>query len=307
MRTIQWELADGFPLDQGTMDFLQDEWYDRMMAFITYWQNSIGENHFIITGMEHNKDTGNISPGWCFQNNKLLYYPGGAYPGDGCVIRPVLVETEVEYVDGVDRPALKYWTATVMLGGSGEGQIYQGAKRVPKIQALTWQNLTGIPTNIVYDSNYVHTDNNFSDEDKEKLDGIEEGAEKNVQADWAQTNSSADSFIKNKPTTMMLPVVEGSVILGDPGSGNRTLTVTGDLTSAAVVQHEPRDERIIVHFPALAGKYVRIVNIKSSGDWRQDNHIVAALGTANASNFEIYVQDVFGGIQNVAIEITILQ
>lgn len=33
-----------------------------------------------------------------------------------------------------------------------------------------------------------------------KLEGIEAGAEVNVQADWNQANSSADDYIKNKPT-----------------------------------------------------------------------------------------------------------
>lgn len=32
-----------------------------------------------------------------------------------------------------------------------------------------------------------------------KLDGIAEGAEVNVQSDWAQTDPAADDFIKNKP------------------------------------------------------------------------------------------------------------
>ena len=35
---------------------------------------------------------------------------------------------------------------------------------------------------------------------KTKLDGIETGAEVNVQSDWNQSDSSADDFIKNKPT-----------------------------------------------------------------------------------------------------------
>lgn len=56
------------------------------------------------------------------------------------------------------------------------------------------------PANLVQDADYVHTDNNFTDNDKDKLDGIEAGAEQNVQADWNQTNSSADDYIKNKPT-----------------------------------------------------------------------------------------------------------
>lgn len=35
---------------------------------------------------------------------------------------------------------------------------------------------------------------------KDKLDGIESGAEVNVQADWVQSDNTADDYIKNKPT-----------------------------------------------------------------------------------------------------------
>ena len=56
------------------------------------------------------------------------------------------------------------------------------------------------PQNLVQDASYQHTDNNFTNADKTKLDGIESGAEVNVQSDWNQTDSSADDFIKNKPT-----------------------------------------------------------------------------------------------------------
>lgn len=51
----------------------------------------------------------------------------------------------------------------------------------------------------VFDADYVHTDNNYTSEEKEKLNNIEEGAEVNVQADWTQKDSTKDSFIKNKP------------------------------------------------------------------------------------------------------------
>lgn len=51
---------------------------------------------------------------------------------------------------------------------------------------------------IVKDANYVHTDNNYTDEDKGKLDGIAAGAEVNVNADWNATEG--DALILNKPT-----------------------------------------------------------------------------------------------------------
>jgi len=56
------------------------------------------------------------------------------------------------------------------------------------------------PQNLVQDASYVHTDNNFTNADKSKLDGIAAGAEVNVQADWNQSDNTADDYIKNKPT-----------------------------------------------------------------------------------------------------------
>lgn len=42
--------------------------------------------------------------------------------------------------------------------------------------------------------------NDFTTEEKNKLAGIEAGAEVNVQANWNETDQTADSFIKNKPS-----------------------------------------------------------------------------------------------------------
>lgn len=55
-------------------------------------------------------------------------------------------------------------------------------------------------SNYVQDANYVHTEENFSTELKGKLNGVEAGAEANVQANWTQSDSSKDDYIKNKPT-----------------------------------------------------------------------------------------------------------
>lgn len=54
--------------------------------------------------------------------------------------------------------------------------------------------------NFVTDANYVHTDNNFTTTLKNKLNGIATGAEVNVQSNWSQTTTTADDYIKNKPT-----------------------------------------------------------------------------------------------------------
>ena len=56
----------------------------------------------------------------------------------------------------------------------------------------------GYNVNTVIDANYVATDQNFTNADHTKLDGIAAGAEVNVNADW--TAVGGDAEILNKPT-----------------------------------------------------------------------------------------------------------
>lgn len=44
--------------------------------------------------------------------------------------------------------------------------------------------------------------NDFTDAEQTKLEGIEEGAEVNVQSDLAQEDETADDFVKNKETAL---------------------------------------------------------------------------------------------------------
>lgn len=74
----------------------------------------------------------------------------------------------------------------------------------------------------------------MSASDKNKLNGIQSGAEVNVQSDWSQSDSSADDYIKNKPT---IPTVnDGTLTIQQNGvtldtftanqSGNTTVNIT---------------------------------------------------------------------------------
>ena len=73
-------------------------------------------------------------------------------------------------------------------------------------------------TDTTYDPATQTTAGLMSAGDKAKLDGIEAGAEVNVQADYAQTNTAADDYIKNKPT------------LGTAAAKNATNAVTAGST-----------------------------------------------------------------------------
>ena len=105
------------------------------------------------------------------------------------------VATSGSYEDLTDKPSIPApqvnadWDAA-----SGVSEILHK----PSIPSAT-SDLTN-DTNFVSDSNYVHTDNNFSNTDVSKLASIEIGAKVNVQSDWNEADSTSDAFIKNKPT-----------------------------------------------------------------------------------------------------------
>lgn len=60
--------------------------------------------------------------------------------------------------------------------------------------------------------------NDYTTNEKTKLAGIEAGAEVNVQADWDQTTTTADDYIKNKPSipvaTTTTPKMNGTAAVG---------------------------------------------------------------------------------------------
>ena len=97
-------------------------------------------------------------------------------------------------------------------GEDGTSTYVEAADLATVATTGAYNDLTGrpsIPTktsdltndsNFVSDASYVHTDNNFTTAEKTKLDGIAAGAEVNVQADWNQTDNTADDYIKNKPS-----------------------------------------------------------------------------------------------------------
>lgn len=96
-------------------------------------------------------------------------------------------------------------------------------------------------SNFISDASYVHTDNNYTTTEKTKLSNIEDGAEVNVQSDWAQTNQASDDYIKNKPT---IPTVNnGTLTIQKNGTTVQTFSAnqSGDATANITVPTKVSD------------------------------------------------------------------
>ena len=103
-----------------------------------------------------------------------------------------LVTTGEKYIWNQAEPNVQSdWNAT-----SGDAKILNKPSIPTKTSDLTNDS------NFAVDANYVHTDNNYTSTEKSKLSGIAAGAEVNVQSNWNQTTTTADDYIKNKPTNV---------------------------------------------------------------------------------------------------------
>ena len=90
----------------------------------------------------------------------------------------------------------------------------------------------------------------MSSTDKAKLDAVEAEAQKNVQSDWNQTTTTADDFIKNKPTKLSDFTNDGD------GTSGSTFPTTADMEeaieSAVVGALKPKGSVTFANLPALS-------------------------------------------------------
>ena len=139
------------------------------------------------------------------------FYSGGVVRvltrNDYCVV--LADETKTDPVTG-ESPTTRYiyqngtWEfqyvvnktslTAVQLAAINSGITAAGVSKLNGIEAGAQVN----DPDTVIDSDYVHTDNNYTTAEKTKLAGVESGAEVNVNADWNAV--SGDAEILNKPT-----------------------------------------------------------------------------------------------------------
>ena len=102
---------------------------------------------------------------------------------------------------------------------------------------ITAQNLNEIQDAIIANENGKEdkvagkglSKNDFTDALKAKLEGVEAGAEVNVQADWNEADSSKDDYIKNKP--QVYTKSEMDTALGSKADSTTVTALTNRVTA----------------------------------------------------------------------------
>lgn len=119
------------------------------------------------------------------------------------------------YNDLLNKPTLDFIPTSEKGAANGVASLDENGKVVK----------SDLPTDTVYDSNYVHTDNNFTTAMKDKLDSVAEGAEPNI-IDIVQKNGKALP-VTNKTVNIEVPIKTSDLTNdGDGTTGSEYITNT---------------------------------------------------------------------------------
>lgn len=190
------QLENGSLLKKGTYDFGANGGISRIcgVGFEDMWQSGI-RHVFDSNGFIRNStNCFNIVPDANFDIT-LRFKIGSIWTLDDGTSYICFDATEGAAVWGVYN-AIPTKTSNLTNDGADGVNPFITVLDIPFIPTNT-SDLTN-DSDFVSDENYVHTDNNFTNILKTKLDSIADGAEVNVNADWNAV--SGDAQILNKPT-----------------------------------------------------------------------------------------------------------
>lgn len=191
---IDFQQLGGYRLEQPTFEKMQATYYLFLKAMIGHFQIP-DSGSFIISGCTI--DGADITPGIVYIDGILCEFAGSAGTLATKIKKQETVET-LEFFNGTTPIVFRKYTAVVDAAGIALSEFV----RVPSPFKL--------PEGTVIDSNYLA----FTQEMLDKLNGIEAGAEVNVQADWNITNPLLDGFIKNKKN-FIEALAQGAALIGD--------------------------------------------------------------------------------------------
>ena len=184
--------ATGFPGTNKTLRFIQDAFREPLGALA-----QLAGDKTIITGVVNT--AGVVSNGFITYNGEIIPFQGGNYASTVTIVEAFEnVNYNTDANDDTVLDSLPAYRTIYAMCGTGGIDIFNFSDLAPLKTIKELSNFS-LPAGIVIDPNYVHTDYNFTLALLTKLNGIEAGAEVNVQADWNITAPSSDAFIKNKP------------------------------------------------------------------------------------------------------------
>lgn len=279
--------ATGFPGTNKTLRFIQDAFREPLGALA-----QLAGDKTIITGVIVDIPNNTVSNGFITYNGEIIPFQGGAFANTVTIIEAfenVNYNTDANNDTILDNlPAYRTIYATCGTGGF-DIFYFSDLTRLKTVKELSSFTL---PANIVIDANYVHTDVNFTLALLNKLNGIEAGAEVNVQADWNVINPASDAYINNKPNVPIL-LRKGTSYIYDI---------------------DAEDYLETINFPSVGtSNYMAICSIVSQSSysnqggvvlpgWNWDNDFSYVIVNKTATSFQMGFREYASCVQNLKVE-----
>lgn len=143
--------------------------------------------------------------------------------------------------------------------------------------------------------------NDFTDVLKNKLDGIQSFAKKNVQSDFAQNDNTQDDYIKNRPN---IPVLDNYVLNGGylgTAQDIVDLMPSGGGGSPVFLNDTP----VVLSGGKTLGKYVNGTTIPSAGKTNEEVLNLIAKETIAPSAYVSIAPTAFTFNQKLAVDVTV--
>ena len=253
MNIIDFTKNGGYRFKQFTLRKMQEAYFQVLKMFVSFC-NIPEVGNYIISGCKV-VDT-NITDGYLYIDGELCKFTQAAGIASSKIKKNVVIQS-LGFKNGNNENVFRFVDAIIDDAGTALSAFTRIAP--------------------VFDANY----NNFSQVEKTKLAGIEDGAEANVQADWNATNSELDSFIKNKPDIISpLKIGEFSGIADVNGNASYVIPFGAPIAS---------DEYIVLgsFFAPLA----------TNG--YSNNNLVFSTRNHTVNDFEILIKETSSTSQNV--------
>lgn len=135
------------------------------------------------------------------------------------------------------------------------------------------------------------SENDYTDGEKAKLEGIEAGAEKNVQSDWDASDGS-DAFIKNKPSVLETVTIRGTATTKSGTNTDLDVYKTAEVDSAI----DTLDNKIDTNVADLDERKAEIDGYYETFTSGQTNQLIA---TEAITDTEPYIYRKTGGPNDV--------
>lgn len=268
MNIIDFTQFGGYRLEQPTLAKMQESYFLFLKAFVGHLGiPDVG--NYIISGCRVLDN--NITEGVLYINGHVCAFENTPGTNASKIVKVVTTQN-LEFENGTTPVIFTKYTAQINSAGTALSEFV----RVP--------SPFNLPEGIVIDPNYLA----FTQELLEKLNGIEDNAEKNVQADWNTTNPSLDSFIKNKP--IILDVLRISHVL------------VADITGT---------DNITVNFPTVGtANYIVLGSWRlnpPSTSWQDSVTFISTHGFQTETSFNLFIKELSTPYQNLRFDYILIR